>query len=106
MKKIGYVLGSIILLVAILFCVRLFIVHRENKKMQVEGNSLVEKIEKFRKERGRLPASLNEIGLKEFEGNGPFYIRLDSNDYKVTFATGFDDEYAYFSKTMKWQDHP
>lgn len=70
-----------------------------------QGDEIVAKIESFRKERGRLPDSLEEIGLQETEsGFGPWYEKKDELNYEVFFSRGFDYSKVYDSNSKKWED--
>lgn len=74
-----------------------------NSEMINEGNKIVEKIERYRKENNQLPTSLEDIGVKETM-EGPFYYRKqDSIYYSVWFSTSSVGEgMYYYSDTKEW----
>ncbi len=71
-----------------------------------EGNEVIAKIESFKKDNGRLPESLTEVGIVETEA-GPFYTKKDSFRYILDAPWGFDSKsLVYDSATQKWTEKP
>lgn len=71
-----------------------------------EGNAVIAKIESFKKDNGRLPESLAEVGIVVTEG-GPFYTKKDSSRYILYAPWGFDSKsLVYDSATEKWEEKP
>jgi hypothetical protein len=68
-----------------------------------EGNELIAKIERFRSEKGRLPASLAELGIKEKEEGPLYYSKRGESDYVVWFGTTLGESVTYDSRSKKWQ---
>jgi hypothetical protein len=67
-----------------------------------EGNRIVTKIESFRRDKGRLPNTLSEIGIEEKE-EGPFYYEKKSEGkYVLWFGTTLGESVTYDSDTRKW----
>jgi hypothetical protein len=64
------------------------------------GNAIVSKIETFRRETGRLPNSLSEIGVEERE-SGPDYCKTSRNGYIVWYGTTLGESDTYDSQTKK-----
>ena len=60
-------------------------------------------IEAFKKEKGRLPEDLAEIGVEVSEGGPVFYEKKNSSSYKIWGAIGFDKSFVYDSETQKWK---
>lgn len=69
-----------------------------------KGNEAVKKVESFKSENGRLPNSLNEIGIAETE-SGPVYYRKESETkYIVWFGKTLGESATYDSETQKWDN--
>ena len=71
-----------------------------------EGNEVIAKIESFKKDNGRLPESLTELGIVETEGGPIFYKKVDSSRYTLYGMVHFDRTVNYDSETQKWEDKP
>ena len=93
--KIGLLLISVLIIILILQ-------NHEKNSCQRVGDSLIDKIEVFRKTENRLPDSVAELGLEEPMNSGPYYEKKDSADYVVYFSVGFDETFIYHSKENKW----
>lgn len=74
------------------------------KKLMARGRVVVTQVENFRKEKGRLPDSLTELGLAETEAGPLFYQKRGELNYAVFFSLGVDDIKAYYSDSQKWED--
>ena len=76
-----------------------------SRKQQLEhaGNRLVAEVETFRKNNGRLPTSLSEIGHKDTE-KGPLYYRKENESrYVIWFGTQLGESVTYDSQTQRWE---
>lgn len=73
------------------------------QKLIEEGNRVVAKIEAFRNQRGKLPDSLQEIGIEEKLEGPLFYEKTGDNEYRLWFGTELGESVTYNSKTRKWQ---
>ncbi|MGA9768378.1 MAG: hypothetical protein WBV94_05010 [Blastocatellia bacterium] len=62
------------------------------------------RVELFRKDHGRLPDSLAEIGLPDDMVTQPFYNKRGDSSYEVYYTFGFDDSLVYHSDLKKWED--
>ncbi len=69
-----------------------------------QGNEVVAKIEKFKKEKGRLPDSLSEIGVVETESGPIFYKKESETKYIVWFGQELGESATYDSDTKKWNN--
>lgn len=71
-----------------------------------EGNILIEKIENFRKDNGRLPDKMEEIGYESLMGgiNTLFYIKYSDLNYTISFGTTLGESIIYNSNTKQWKD--
>lgn len=104
MKNIKYLIitPSIVL---ILFLVWFFVFRTSEEKTLInQGNVLVSQVESFRSENGRLPESLEELGIVESEGGPFFYKKRGDSNYVIFFSISFDDIKGYYSDTGKWED--
>ena len=90
-------------LIAILAIIA-FLPKWEAYRMEQRGSKIIETIEKFKVQHGRLPESLGEIGLIDDMHTQPFYSKRSENEYELHYSWDFDRGYGYFSKTGKWRD--
>jgi len=67
------------------------------------GDSVVAKVEQFRKSNGHLPNALSDIGTKE-EENCPCYCKTGDDSYIVWYGTSLGESDAYDSRTKKWSE--
>ncbi len=67
------------------------------------GNKVVNKIENFRKEKGRTPVSLSEIGIEEKEEGPIYYQRKDETRYILWFGKELGESVVYDSEKKKWE---
>ena len=70
-----------------------------------KGEEAIARIENFRKEKGRLPESLAEVGIKADE-SGPIYYQKESDTkYAIwfTIGPGPGNSMVYESDTKKWK---
>lgn len=93
---------TLVAALSLIFCSCDYLAKRE---IINEGNVVIAKIESFKKDNGRLPESLAEIGIVETEA-GPFYKKEDSSRYTLYDALGFDKSLVYDSATRKWEEKP
>ncbi len=68
-----------------------------------ERNETVVQIEKFRKEKGRLPNSLNEIGIEEKEEGPIYYEKKSESRYVLWFGKELGESVTYDSDTKEWK---
>src|SRR5437868_5182136 len=75
----------------------------EKRDIMKQGNEVIAKIEAFKKERGRLPEALSEIGVKESEGGPIFYKKKNSSSYEIWGVYAAELSFKYDSETQKWE---
>ena len=68
------------------------------------GEQAVAKIETFKNANGRLPNSLEEVGVKEDESGPVYYCQTTNGEYLVWYGTALGESVGYNSKTKKWSD--
>jgi hypothetical protein len=103
MKKIIIgILAIILISVVVFFYLRI----AEDEEYKEAGSLLVEKVEKYKLENGKLPETVSELHLKSEMGEGPYYEKIDSLKYIVYFNIGFDDMFMYNSETNIWKETP
>ena len=102
--KLNFVFSlALVVVLSMMLCSCDTLVKRDIKK---EGNEVIAKIESFKKDNGRLPESLEEVGIVVTEG-GPFYTKKDSSRYILDAPWGFDSKsLVYDSATQKWEEKP
>jgi hypothetical protein len=64
----------------------------------------VAKIEAFKSANGRLPKSLEEVGVKEDESGPVYYCQTTTGQYLVWYGASLGESVGYNSKTKKWSD--
>ena len=88
----------------ILICVLLFAVCScsvENDREKY-AKSIIEKVEKFKTEKNRLPKNVSEIGLVELENSKAFYEKKTDSTYIVWFGLSLGESKTYNSTTKEW----
>ncbi len=103
MKIVKYVLTFVIIIFLSIQALKF----RENFNYRSSGKLLIEKVEKFKKQEGRLPLSTFEIDKNDKGmGQGPYYEKKSDSSYIVYFNIGFDYSYIYSSVTKEWFKKP
>ena len=103
LQKILVIVPTIVVLLVITYFI---LVYLETKSYDRKGEALINKIEEYRKQTGRLPNTVENLGLQETMDMGPHYEKIDSLEYYVYFNIGFDSFRVYESGTKKWYDRP
>lgn len=100
-----YLLDKMMKKVLIAIIISLFFssCNQDEKKIS-EGNRIVEKIENYKKNKGKLPESIEDIGIKETMEGPFFYEKKDSVNYMVWFGTSLGEGVYYYSDSNKWED--
>lgn len=68
-----------------------------------EGEEVIERIERYRQQHGRLPVSLREVGVEERLDSPVYYVRRDSGRYEVWFGTTLGESITYRSEKQAWE---
>jgi len=71
------------------------------------GEQVVAKVEKFRQVNGRLPDSLQEIGIEVKSLSDPpvYYLKKSSDHYIVWYGLNLGESMTYDSHTKLWEEH-
>ncbi len=95
------VLAVVVLLTGLL--IASFFLYRNYKDNDLisRGNLVIQNIEDFRQKKGRLPNSLDELGIHDDE---LFYNKWDSVNYMVWYGTSLGESVTYYSDTKKWEE--
>lgn len=72
------------------------------KELKTQGNELVKKVEEYKKNTGKLPSGLKDMGLEESMEGPLFYERKDSVNYMIWFGTTLGESMIYYSDTKEW----
>jgi type II secretory pathway pseudopilin PulG len=97
MKKILIILILVGILVVSFFYFR----NEKDQQMIFRGNIIIQKIEDFKRNKGYLPNSLNDIGIND---NELFYNKWDSVHYMIWYGTTLGESVTYYSDSKKWED--
>ena len=105
-RKILVLLGVLLTTLFLLLLTYVFVLlPYGNFRAKQEGNRVVALVEKYKLEHGRLPATLNDIGLEDKMDAPIQYIPKDESDYLVSFSDfGVGESVTYSSKTKKWNN--
>lgn len=66
------------------------------------GRKIISRVESFRISDGRLPETLEEIGVAD-PNLRIFYRKTNDNEYIVWFGTTLGESETYNSRTKKWE---
>ncbi|QCX39564.1 hypothetical protein FF125_14355 [Aureibaculum algae] len=88
----------------IFICVLLFIacscsVENDREKY---AKTIIEKVEKFKTQKNRLPKNVSEIGLIELENSKAFYEKTTDSTYIVWFGLSLGESKIFNSTTKEW----
>lgn len=77
----------------------------ESKKQTLikEGNEVAVKVEAYKAKKGKLPNSLNEIGVEEKLEGPIFYEKKSDTEYRLWFGSELGESVIYNSSTRKWE---
>ena len=75
-----------------------FMQYREYSNYKARIEALIHKIDSFNVANNKLPESLRDINIEESMCEGPYYNKVDSNEYEIYFSFGFDEYMIYNSK--------
>jgi hypothetical protein len=71
---------------------------------QRQGEHIQRLVEDFRQSQHRLPSSLNELGITDFEFGPIYYEVVDDRDYCLWYGTSLGESVSYNSTTRLWRD--
>ncbi|WP_177764429.1 hypothetical protein [Flavobacterium sp. I3-2] len=111
MKKVVYILISIILLSIVSLIIYWILPFEVTRKSDINfGNKLIENINSYKIEYGKLPENddwktLEKIGFKtKMLGTTPSYESNGIDEFEIIFLEGFDGPYLMWnSKENKWK---
>lgn len=72
---------------------------------RVEAERMVAAVEEYRRVNGRLPDSVEQLGLKERIEGPAYYRKLSEKRYQVWFGTSLGESMVYDSVDKKWQPY-
>jgi len=79
----------------------------EYKSYVDKGQTMIDRVEVYKKSNGVIPDSKNQFDPYNSEmSEGPYYQKLNSEEYIVYLNIGFDDQLVYNSITKKWKKKP
>ncbi|WDF47760.1 hypothetical protein PQ459_04555 [Chryseobacterium sp. KACC 21268] len=67
------------------------------------ANTIISKVELYKKENGQLPESLRQIGIDEKEESLSFYVKKSKDEYEVWYGLDLGTSKVYNSRTKKWK---
>lgn len=77
----------------------------QDKKQSLikQGNEIAAKVEAFKAKNGKLPNSLQNIGVEEKLEGPVFYEKKSDTEYRLWFGAELGESVVYNSSTRKWQ---
>lgn len=75
----------------------------DKQQLAKEGSVVVEKIESFRKDKGRLPESLTEVDKNMNPGDPFSYTKVSPTRYTLSAILSLTHFYEYDSETKEWK---
>ena len=109
---------SLLTLLFLVFCLSSCLSYIEKNKKT--GNSIIERIEQYKKDNGHLPDQINYAGpeygflyfqndstvvsVLEIDGEVFCYQKIDSVNYMLWFGTTLGEGIYYYSSTKTWED--
>lgn len=78
----------------------------ETIKLEKDGRMLMQHIEVFCAEHGRLPDHSELLDCENNHSVGPFYKKTSDVTYSIYFCLGFDSYYKYDSDNKEWSYFP
>ncbi|WKV11824.1 hypothetical protein [Marivirga harenae] len=71
---------------------------------QEHAELIIEKVEKFKQNNGRLPKDVTEIGLDDTQMHLSFYQITSDTTYMVWYGLSLGESKIYRSETKKWTE--
>lgn len=65
---------------------------------------IIEKVEAYRQEKGRLPENVTEVGIDDNQDHLSFYVKKSQDEYEIWYGLGLGTSRIYNSKTKKWRE--
>lgn len=65
---------------------------------------IIEKVEAYRQEKGRLPENVTEVGIDDNQDHLSFYVKKSQDEYEICYGLGLGTSRIYNSKTKKWRE--
>ena len=109
---------SLLTLLFLVFCLSSCLSYIEKNKKT--GNSIIERIEQYKKDNGHLPDQINyvdsEYDFLDFQNDSTVvsvleideevfcYQKIDSVNYMLWFGTTLGEGIYYYSSTKTWED--
>lgn len=104
-KSMKIILISLISITCLFSVWFFYLKDTRGNKLIKKGNVVVEKVEKYRQNNGKLPKSLEDIGIKEEDGvDAIFYDIQSENNYTISFVMSIDYNKTYYSDTKQWEN--
>jgi len=87
----------ILVLISLVFCCC-----NSKGTLEKQGDELIKKIEDYKEESGKLPKTLEDLGIKETLDGPLFYVKCDSVNYMIYYGTTLGESMYYYSDTKEW----
>lgn len=65
---------------------------------------IIEKVENFRNVNGRLPETIEEVGMDGTQDRLSFYVKTGEDKYEVSYGLDVGISMVYDSKTKRWSE--
>jgi hypothetical protein len=74
-----------------------------NSSKRAAGDHVIAQVEKFKQQHGKVPDSLEEIGIKADESGPIYYEKKSDSHYIVWYGTSLGESTTYDSEVRKWK---
>jgi hypothetical protein len=96
----------VVILIALIYCAVIW----RLSSLEKQGEGIIAKIELFKKDNGKLPESLLEVGVQPKDEKFFSYMKKDNpqEEYVLFFAPEWSilgEVYLYSSYTKKWEEN-
>lgn len=72
-----------------------------------KGQAMIDRVESYIESVGQIPDSRKLFDPYNAEmGQGPYFEKINNEEYIIYFNLGFDDRLIYNSNTKEWKEKP
>lgn len=106
MKKNKLVIGIVLVLFGLFFIWFIYLKNYKENRLMKEGKNILDRVEIYKQEKGILPNSLSDIGIKENENteNEIKYQRQDTTHFYIWLGISSEESKFYYSDSRKWEN--
>lgn len=103
MKKVIFITLTVLTVIVLFYFI--FLRNWRENDLKNQGDQLIDKIERYRDEKGVLPNHLADIGVAETADYPLYYQKKDSINYIIWFGTSLGESVTFYSDSKQWEEH-